>query len=542
MLGFGLMLCYPFQTLFSGNQNVYFLWGLAKAGVSSLHLDPLLNQADPFPLFSGLIFVIWKFLHPAVSYILYGLLNTVYTYAIFGIVDHVFGIYRKQGHLLWFIPLFLFIHSSELWGSFLRILIGVDLVWIWDSGIAEQGVLRGYLQPSAFGVFLILSVYHYLRNSPKWTFLTLGVAAVFHANYIFLGGIMGCVFLLDFIRHDLRKRALMWAFGSALLVLPYVFYTALNFLPDSGSEQQILNGAVALTKANNPHLDLALWRTLKTGLQLAVIVMFLFMFSKNRLGKLFNALVAIGVTLTVVAFWSNSSILLSLNPWRITTVILPVAASILIWKLAVSKYGKSILPIISTTSVVALTSLIAYRIFGNVEIESIWRVASGNLIVISILLSYFFFKSKYYLSMKPLFAYGLIFATISSGIFGVLIENRFKSSSAESGLVAFAKNHRSEPSVYLVPSDMTTFRMETGNAIIADNNLVFGKGLGNQLKRIEITKEFYEQDWGDETQIIQTMETQRANRVVIPAQKNLPELSELTELYRDENFVVLSID
>ena len=66
-------------------------------------------------------------------------------------------------------------------------------------GLQNRVFLRGYLQPSVFGVFLILSLFYFLKRNMKGTFLALAIAAVFHANYIFIGGLMGLVYFLLFV-------------------------------------------------------------------------------------------------------------------------------------------------------------------------------------------------------------------------------------------------------------------------------------------------------------------------------------------------------
>ncbi len=146
--GLMLMTCYPFQLLFAGNQNVYFLWGMAKAQVGSLAIDPLLAQTDPFPLFSLVVFGVFKFLHSYFFYALYWLVNSMYSFALFGIANQLFGIYGKKNMLTLFTAFFLLLHSRAIWAGLFRVMFGVDLSSVWDSGIAEQGVLRGYLQPS----------------------------------------------------------------------------------------------------------------------------------------------------------------------------------------------------------------------------------------------------------------------------------------------------------------------------------------------------------------------------------------------------------
>jgi hypothetical protein len=51
-------LIYTQAPLYSSNQNLYFLYGLAKAGQNHLSADWLANTTDPVPFFSFLVYAI----------------------------------------------------------------------------------------------------------------------------------------------------------------------------------------------------------------------------------------------------------------------------------------------------------------------------------------------------------------------------------------------------------------------------------------------------------------------------------------------------
>jgi hypothetical protein len=264
------MLCQPFQQLYSGNQNVYFLWGMAKAGIGSLGSDPLLAQTDPYPLFSLLVMLIagaglsWLF------HIVYWGLCAVFSFAVFGIAHHLFDLYGRPLKLAVFSALFLLLHSGGLWSGLFRALAGIDLLGIWDHGIAGQSVLQGYLQPSAAGVFLLLSVHHFLGQRPAGVFLSLAAAAIIHANYMFVGAGMGLVYLLLFIsrRRVRMSDYIVWAGLSVLIVMPQLLYVATFFLPHTDEQATALTEAVQQTAAGNIHLDPSLWLDLRTALQM----------------------------------------------------------------------------------------------------------------------------------------------------------------------------------------------------------------------------------------------------------------------------------
>lgn len=538
LMGFVLMLVYPLQPLFSGNQNVYFLWGMAKADVGSLSLDLLLQQADPFPIFSSLIYILFVFLHPCTVHLIYSLLCSIYSYSIFGIADTVCGIYKR--HLLPFTAFFLVLHSSELWGSFLRLLLNLDLRWIWDSGIAEQGILRGYLQPSVFGVFLLLSIYRFLKNDTRGTFISLTLAGIFHANYLFIGGIMGVVYFEWSVRtkHQI-KQTLIWSVVAISLVLPYFTYTVLHFLSATPEELTVLDSAVKLTRSDNPHLDLSLWFNLKMFLQFSVSGGCIFLFRKSRIGKLFLILTLIFAALSVIAFSIESSMLRSLNPWRISVVLVPIASVLFFWKLLSNANMKRYS--FSFVSVFAIASMaqVFYRIFGNTEMFVSWRIATVVLLFLVAIIGFGFKKLTWFPTLKRSFYVLLIVVCISVGVFGTYMENRFRLQYQETKVFEFIERNTNKTTVFLIPPGLTSFRLSTRCAVVADENIVYGLSLSDQLQRISDAKKFYRSDWTTEEYILTFMDKYEATSILVPSENAIPDLTTLQKTYGNAYYSVL---
>ena len=154
-----LILVYPLDLYFpTGNQCIYFFWGIKNSGFGFLEHDFLVTQADPFPLFSWLVQYSYS-LFGSISFLFwYWLLNLVYVIAVFEIAEEVSKQLSLKLNKLLFAVFFFFVNSTFIWGFFFSRFFNLDLRWVWDSGFAEQGILRGYFQPSVFGVFILLSV------------------------------------------------------------------------------------------------------------------------------------------------------------------------------------------------------------------------------------------------------------------------------------------------------------------------------------------------------------------------------------------------
>src|SRR5438128_7216158 len=73
---------YTQAPLYYSNQNQYFLHGLADAGEGLLEEDWLAGTKDPTPVFSALVSVTARMLHPWVFHIYYALFFGAYAVAL----------------------------------------------------------------------------------------------------------------------------------------------------------------------------------------------------------------------------------------------------------------------------------------------------------------------------------------------------------------------------------------------------------------------------------------------------------------------------
>src|SRR5436309_13096901 len=81
---FALVYCQA--PLYYSNQNQYFLHGLAQAGEGLLDEDWLANTRDPTPVFSGLVELTARRLHPWAFHVYYALLQGAYAAAMLGLL------------------------------------------------------------------------------------------------------------------------------------------------------------------------------------------------------------------------------------------------------------------------------------------------------------------------------------------------------------------------------------------------------------------------------------------------------------------------
>ena len=74
LVALAFVAAYGQAPLYYSNQNQYFLHGLADAGEGLLREDWLANTRDPTPVFTALVTVTERYLHPWVFYVCHAVL------------------------------------------------------------------------------------------------------------------------------------------------------------------------------------------------------------------------------------------------------------------------------------------------------------------------------------------------------------------------------------------------------------------------------------------------------------------------------------
>ena len=125
-----LVLIYPAESIFTGNQYIYFFWGMKDAGFGYLANDFLAFEPNPYPLFSFIVTFTEKYLSHGFYHFWFWLICLIYVFSLFGIARKLFKGKKEWSFWLTFTALFLAIHSTPIWSFFMRYFIGTDLRWI----------------------------------------------------------------------------------------------------------------------------------------------------------------------------------------------------------------------------------------------------------------------------------------------------------------------------------------------------------------------------------------------------------------------------
>ncbi len=471
------------QGLFSGNQNIYFLWGMAELLPNTFAAEPLLASPDPYPLFSWLISVFPVQLLGIWTTVLYVLLSSIYTFSVFGIADQLADIYRFRSRLFSFSAFFLFLHSSPIWGTYFKLVFDADLRWAWDSGIAEQGVLRGYLQPSVFGVFLLLSFYFASRRNFIAAILFIAPAAMMHASYLFLGGILALIYL---VQARFKLKTIIASVLLLLVVLPYSIYLLQNFLLLRPETKTAIDQAVMAGFETNPHINLNNWVNPKFYLQLVVMILGIITIWNTRFRKLFLSILGVAILLTAAAYALENTTLISLNPWRFSIVLIPISITVLTANFLSSGIWNLIRPMAFATFGSICAMLVYYRLFGNSsdEYQQRWAMIHAALSFATVVFAMLLSKKEWFSKMiEPL----LVMALLILGATEIFIHRRTTSNSEQ--FQAISKLKGIEPNtLYIIPADWTAFRLNAQKAVFVDENLVYGPALPSLMGRLKMVQ------------------------------------------------------
>jgi hypothetical protein len=322
---------YGVAPLYYSNQNQYFLHGLAAAGDGLLPEDWLASTRDPTPVFSALVALTARFLHPAAFYVYHGLLLGAYAAAMLGLFAAVAGPEVTRRRWAVFVALFVAAHAAlPRWLSYRW--FGNDYPWFLQAGVAGQYVLGAMLQPSAFGVLLVVAVCLFVRGRPWLAALCVAGAADVHATYLLPGALLTLGFLAALLREGRPREALALGAFTLVLVLPITLYTLLAFrptTPETFARAQEIMVNVRIPHHTQPYL----WLDRVAWLQIGWALLGVVLARPGRLRITLAVAFALSAALTLVQVATGSLTLALLFPWRVSSVLVPIATAVVLSRL-----------------------------------------------------------------------------------------------------------------------------------------------------------------------------------------------------------------
>ncbi len=328
-----LGIAYTFRPLYASNQNHKFLIGLAKVGFGSIDRDWLIGTADPIPAFSFLVETTYRALGEWPFYLEFLLLMIPYLAGLLALFEVVGGD-RAGANARWtFVTAVIVVHSALL-GDLTSAFFRFDLRDALTDGLAYQSILDHYLQPSLFGVFLVLSVARFAQNKPWQAMAFAAIPPAVHFTYFIMASVLASTYLVLLIKDDRRvsRRVVALSLLYGLAIAPTLLYTLRTFGPSSPDMFQRAQHILAVERIPH-HCVASRWFDEVALFRLAWVLLALGFVWGTRLFTVLTVSLLVSASLSTVQIVSGSDSLALLFPWRASTLLVPVATAIILSRL-----------------------------------------------------------------------------------------------------------------------------------------------------------------------------------------------------------------
>lgn len=418
--GIVFALAYAQSPLYTSNQNQYFLHGLAQAGYGSLDKDWLANTSDPTPVFSLVVALVYRYLRwEGFFYFLYAGLMGVYFYSLWGIAAQIFDLRASLTKRLLFLALIVTLHAAGLRFVLSR-LVGVNWTYIFEDGLADQRLLGPVLQPSAFGVFLLLSIYLYLERKLVPAVLAAVLAATFHPTYLLSAATLTTAYLLStaYEERNLKKAFVLGAF--ALMAVAPILLTSLPVFVAAPAASLELARQILVEYRIPHHAMVSWWFDATAVFKVLLILLALILVRGTRLFLVLLLCAGVAGGLTLLQIILESHTLALLFPWRISAFLLPLSSAL----------------------------LLAYLVDRGLDSQSLDTPKAKNV-----------FAG---------FSIGLVLLSVFAGVVRFTLDLQRKASEPERRVQAYVAAMGEVGDLYLIPLKMQDFRLAAGAPAFVD--------------------------------------------------------------------------
>lgn len=336
-------LAYTQSPLYEGNQNTKFLHGLAMAGKGYLQQDWLANTIDPLPVFTYLVYLTAR-VNENLFYFQYALIFGLYILGIMGILSTLYKDRWTLTKQVAFFTLFLLIHSRH---AIIRIEKVYDFnIEFLQNGLAGQYLLGIEYQNSAFGVFILLSIFAFLKNKYYLAALFLGIATLFHSAYLFSAGLITIAYLMLIFLDNVKasnawqersfpkiiqavKQPFFLGLFTTILVLPVIWHNQVYLGATSPETQATALDLMIHERIPHHALVSSFWNNTHY-IQVGIILVGLILAYRSRLFVIMLSLALGGLIFSVIQVVMDSDSLALMAPWRVSVLLVPLSVSLII--------------------------------------------------------------------------------------------------------------------------------------------------------------------------------------------------------------------
>jgi Domain of unknown function (DUF6798) len=335
---------YTQSPLYEGNQNTKFLHGLAEAGQGYLSEDWLANTVDPLPVFTFIVYVT-ALVNENLFYLYYALILGIYVFSVMGILSTLYKDRWTLTKQVAFFTFFLIIHAG--W-SILRIekLYNYNIEYL-QYGVAGQYLLGIEFQNSVFGVFLLLSIYAFLKKKYYLAAFLIGATCLVHSAYLFSGALITIAYLLLIFWDNLQvthalnppdtkkilraaRQPFFLGLFTALLVLPVLWHNQVYLSSKSPETSAAALDIIVHQRIPHHAVPSVFWNS-TANLQVALIVIGLLLAYRSR--RLFFILLSLfigGALVSLVQLLTDNDSLAMMAPWRVSVLLVPISVALIL--------------------------------------------------------------------------------------------------------------------------------------------------------------------------------------------------------------------
>lgn len=470
---------YTQSPLFTSNQNQYFLHGIAASGFGFLYQDWLVNTFDPTPVFSAFVQVVARSLPTWFFYLVAGFLIGLYFWLLVKIVSETINHSLSTTEQALFFSILVVVHSAA-WRFALSRLLGANWSYVLEDGLADQRLLGPVLQPSMFGVLLLLSIWLFLKNRPYLAVIASGAAATIHPTYLLSAAALTLAYLLTMLlepaspgqhyrpARDRLRNLLGVGLTAFLAVLPIVAYTYLTF--GSAPAETAAEARHILVNYRIPHhVQPEIWFDATALVKLAILLAAIWLARKTRLFLVLLVPAILALALSLLYVLTRSNFLGLLFPWRVSTFLVPISSALLI-----------------------------HWLVQTLSRSPRWQ------------------STRFQLSLRVL-AYTITALAMLVGLTRLVLDFQRQANAPEQPLVSYVRNHLAPGQVVLTPIKLQEFRLATGSPVFVDFKSIPYRDLDvlEWYRRVRLADEFYKMPTC--SGLLTLLQTEDLTHAVLPA-------------------------
>ena len=212
----------------------------------------------------------------------------------------------------------------------------------------------------------------------------------------------------------------------------------------------------------------------------------------TRLRGLMLSIVGLAVGLTLFAYFTENTTLISLNPWRLSVILIPISSTFILASVASSTIWRSLKPYVLGAVIIGCVGLLLHRVFGNgsEEFRMLWITIQLVGLACVVALVYVANKRWETILSKSL-SLIVIASLVLAGLADTIVNRVGMNNTDQFQCISYLNGAQELKTVYIIPPSWTHFRLNAQKAVFVDENLIYGPALPNLMNRLEAVEKAY---------------------------------------------------